>query len=211
MRKPLIVVGSIVGALILALIAIFIYAAANLNSIIAENRGFLLQRVSAALGRKIEVAQIRAQLGWGVSADLTGVTIADDPAFSARPFVSASAVSAKLELIPLLARRQLRVSRVVLKEPEIRIVRNAQGQLNVSTIGKRSGGENLAPEQSEKGQGGSGAINQSPLSEAPKKAPGGAGAISVLEVHNFAIEQGKIVYEEAGRPLVGISHIDLDL
>src|SRR5215472_1639078 len=201
MRRPLIVIAAIVGALILALIAIFIYAAANLNSIIAENRGFLLQRVSAALGRKIEVAQIKAQLGWGVSADLTGVTVADDPGFSARPFVSASAVSAKLELIPLLA-RQLRVSKVVLEEPEIRIVRNGQGQFNVSTIGRKSAGENLAPEQPEKkGQGG-GAISQSPLSQAPKKRPGGAGAISVLEVHNFAIEQGKIVYEQAGMPPV---------
>jgi len=209
MRKPLIVIGSIVGALILALVAILIYAAANLNTIIAENQGFLLQRVSAALGRKVEVAQIKAQLGWGVSADLTGVTIADDPDFSARPFVSASAVSAKLELIPLLA-RQLRVSKVVLKEPEIRIVRNGQGQLNVSTVGKKSTGENPAPEQSEKGQGGGG-INQSPLSQAPKKPPGGAGAIGVLEVHNFAIEQGKIDYEEAGKPPVAISHIDLDV
>ena len=209
MRKPLIVVGSIVGALILALIAIFIYAAANLNSIIAENRGFLLQRVSAALGRKIEVAQISAQLGWGVSADLTGVTVADDPDFSTRPFVSASDASVKLELIPLLA-RQLRVSKVVLTEPEIRIIRNGQGQLNVSTIGKKSAGGNLAPGQPEKGAGGS-AINQSPLSEAPKKTPGGAGAISVLEVHNFAIQQGKIVYEQAGLQPVAMSHIDLDL
>jgi len=210
MRRPLIVIGAIVGALILALIAIFIYAAANLNSIIAENRGFLLQRVSAALGRKIEVAQIKAQLGWGVSADLTGVTVADDPDFSARPFVSASSVSAKLELIPLLA-RQLRVSKVVLEEPEIRIVRNRLGQLNVSTIGKQSAAENPAPEQSEKGQGGGGAINQSPLSQAPKKPRGGAGAISVLEVHNFAIEQGKVVYEQVGMPAVAISHIDLDV
>ena len=209
MRRPLIVIASIVGALILALIAIFIYAAANLNAIIAENRGFLLERVSAALGRKIEVAQIKAQLGWGVSADLTGVTVADDPGFSARPFVSASAVSAKLELIPLLA-RQLRVSKVVLEEPEIRIVRNGQGQFNLSTLGRKSAGENLAPEQSEKGQGG-GAISQSPLSQAPKKRPGGAGAISVLEVHNFAIEQGKIVYEQAGMPPVAVSHIDLDV
>src|SRR5262249_28355530 len=187
----------------------FIYAAANLNSIIAENRGFLLQRVSVALGRKIEVAQIKAQLGWGVSADLTGVTVADDPDFSTRPFVSASIVSAKLELIPLLA-RQLRVSKVVLNEPEIRIIRNRQGQLNVSTIGKKSAGGNLAPGQPEQG-GGGGAINQSPLTEAPKKTPGGAGAIGVLEVHNFAIQQGKIVYEQAGLPPVTVSHIDLDL
>src|SRR5262249_6307648 len=94
----------------------------------------------------------------------------------------------------------------------ILIVRNAQGQLNVSTIGKKNQGENLTPpEQPEKGQGGGGAINQSPLSEAPKKAPGGAGAIGVLEVHNFTIEHGQVVYEEAGLPPVGISHIDLDL
>jgi hypothetical protein len=209
MRKPLIVVGSIVGALILALIAIFIYAAANLNSIIAENRGFLLQRVSAALGRRIEVAQIRAHLGWGVSADLTGVTVADDPDFSARPFVSTSDVSAKLELIPLLA-RQLRVSKVVLNGPEIRIIRNGQGELNVSTIGKKSAVGNLGRGQEEKSAGG-GAISQSPLNEAPKKTPGGAGAIGVLEVHNFAIQEGKIVYVQAGLPPVTISHIDLDL
>src|SRR5215469_17014814 len=177
MRRPLIVIGAIVGALILALIAVFIYAAANLNSIIAENRGFLLQRVSTALGRKVEVAQIKAQLGWGVRADLTGVTIADDPDFSTQPFLSASDVSAKLELIPLLA-RQLRVSKVVLNEPQIRIIRNANAQLNVSTIGKQPAHENFVPPKSEKGEGG--AVNQSPLAEAPKNTPGGAAPIGRL-------------------------------
>src|SRR5262249_57186885 len=190
MRKSLVIVGSIAGALILALIALFIYAAANLNAIVAENRGFLLQRLSAALGRKIEVAEIKAHLGWGVSADLSYVEIADDPDFSSRPFVSASEVSAKLELIPLLV-RQLRVSKVVLQQPEIRVVRNGAGQLNLSTIGRKTPGQTVVPEKSQ--SGGGGATNESPMREAPRKS--GGGAIGAPGGHNPAAEPAPARYE----------------
>ena len=149
MRKPLLIVGAIVGVTIVIVAAIFIYAVANLNSIIAQNRGFLLARVSKALGRKVEVSEIKAQLGWGVSADLTGVKIADDADFSQQPFVSASDVYVNLEVMPLLS-KQIRVTKVVLKEPEIRIIQSANGHINVSSIGKKSETPELEENRGEK-------------------------------------------------------------
>ena len=205
MRKPLIIAASIVGVLILVVVAIFIYAAANLNSLIAQRRELILERASSALGRKVEIGEIKAHLGWGVSADLTDLKIADDPDFSSQPFVSASNVSAKVELLPLLG-HELRVTKIVLEQPEIRIVRNADGEMNVSTIGKKVEAE--GKEESERHEN---PINPSPLSEAPKKSAKGAEALGGLEVHNFSISQGKVEYEVAGQSPLALSQIALDV
>jgi len=207
-RKPLIIAGSIVGMLVLVVIAIFIYAAANLNSIIAQNREFLLERASSALGRKVEIGEIKAHLGWGVSADLTDLKIADDSGFSSQPFVSAADVSAKVELLPLLG-RELRISKIVLEQPQIRIVRNADGELNVSTIGKKAAAEGEAESERERNAGN---LKQpSPLSEAPKESGKGGEALNGLEVRNFSISQGRIEYETSGQSPLAISQIDLEV
>ena len=145
MRKIPLVVGAVVLVIILVVAAILFYAARNLNSIIAQNRDRILARVSTSLGRKVEVAKINASLGWGVMADLTGVKISDDPAISDQPFLEAADVYAKAELIPLLS-RLLHITQVSLKNPEVRIIRTEQGNLNVSTIGKKPAGE-AAPAQ----------------------------------------------------------------
>jgi uncharacterized protein involved in outer membrane biogenesis len=206
MRKPLIIAGSIVGVLVLVVVAIFIYAAANLNSLIAQNQEFLLERASSALGRKVEIGEIKAHLGWGVSADLTDLKIADDSDFSSQPFVSAANVSAKVDLLPLLA-RELRVSKIVLEQPQIRIVRNADGELNVSTIGRKAMAEGQAESEQRRNQ-----LKQpSPLSEAPEKSRKGGAALNGLEVHNFSIAQGQVEYLAAGQPPIAISQIDLDV
>ena len=102
MRKAVMIVGAVVAVVVIVIAAVLIYAARNLNSIIAERQPELLQKVSDSLGRKVEVASIKASLGWGLVAELTGLKIGDDPALSDRPFVEASEASAKVELLPLL-------------------------------------------------------------------------------------------------------------
>src|SRR5581483_10639834 len=207
MRKPLIIAGGIVGAAILVIAGLFTYAAANLNSLIAQNRERILDRVSASLGRKVEVGEIKAHLGWGVSADLSGLRIADDSRFSNQPFVSASDVYATVELLPLLG-RQVRISRIVLSHPEIRIIRNADGILNVSTIGKKNESEEAPQDESQEKKARGGAAGQSPLSE--RRAASGSTAQAV-EVRNLSVEDGRITYEAEGHPALAISHIDVDL
>src|SRR5207244_9176764 len=49
----------------------------------------------------------------------------------------------RLSLLPLL-RRRLVVDRVVVDEPVVRLVRDAAGRLNVSTLGRRERGPNTA-------------------------------------------------------------------
>ena len=75
-------------------------------------------------------------LGWEILADVTGVQVADDPDISNKPFIEASNVYTRLELIPLLARR-IEVTEVVLDKPVIRIVQTRDGTLNVSTLGRK--------------------------------------------------------------------------
>ncbi len=90
MRKAAMIVGAVVAVLGIVIAAVLVYAARNLNSIIAERQPFILQKVSDSLGRNVEVGSIKASLGWGLVAQVTGLKIQDDPALSDRPFVEAS-------------------------------------------------------------------------------------------------------------------------
>src|ERR1019366_7528929 len=136
MRRLLLIVGGVIGVAILIVVALVGYAYLNLNSIIAANRARLLDRVSAAVGRPIEAGEIKASLGRGVGIEVTGVKLADDAAFSQLPFVQAADVFLKVELLPLL-HKEIKVTELVLKQPQIRIIRSTSGTMNLSTISKK--------------------------------------------------------------------------
>src|SRR5579864_6194340 len=157
-RTAIIVISVIVAVVA----AVVIYAVLNLNGIIQNQRGLILTKASEAVGRKVDVQDIHASLGWGVIADLRGVTIADDPSFSQTPFVQAADVYARVALMPLLSHR-VEVEQVSLKQPVVHIIRNQRGQLNVSSIGKNkpSAGEPVAPAP------GAPATGMPPLKSAP--------------------------------------------
>ena len=79
MRRVIVIAAAIVGAVVIFAGAILFYAATNLNSIIAERRQNVLDKVSTALGRQVHADDIKVSLGWGIMADVTGVQVADDP------------------------------------------------------------------------------------------------------------------------------------
>ncbi|MFZ1887349.1 MAG: AsmA family protein [Candidatus Binataceae bacterium] len=211
MRKSLVIIGAALGGIMVAIVAILIYADANLNSIIADNRDRVLARVSESMGRSVRVESIKAELGWGIVADLSGVEISDDPTFSAKPFVTSSNVYAQVELIPLLA-RQLRINKVVLNHPEITIIRDANGQLNLATLGRKH------PKSAEEGEGPGGntstpggPVQSNPMAETRRKEERNRKHLDALHVANFSIDQGKIVYRDANQPPVEVSGIDFEL
>ncbi len=136
MRRVIVIAAAIVGAVVIFAGAILFYAATNLNSIIAERRQAILDKVSTALGRQVHADDIKVSLGWGILADVTGVQVADDPDISKKPFIEASNVYTRLQLMPLLARR-IEVTEVVLDKPVIRIVQTRDGTFNVSTLGRK--------------------------------------------------------------------------
>src|SRR2546423_8614485 len=144
MRKILIIVGVAFAVLLLVIGGLFLYAASNLNSIIASNRGFIRAKLSDSAGRQVEAQEIKAALGWGVTLDVSGVKIADDPAFSQRPFLEAGSLSGEVAFLPLLS-RNVEIKRLVFKKPAVRILRERDGRLNVATLGKKEGVAEAAP------------------------------------------------------------------
>ncbi len=203
MRRGLLIGGSILGVIMLVIAAVFGYAALNLNSIIQSNRERILAKVSDALDRPVAVSAIKASLGWGVSLDLKGLTLADDPAFSNQPVVSAQDVYCRVELIPLLS-KQIKVVRLDIQNPEIRVIRSRSGELNVSTIGKKSG--NAQREAQRRPPQGS------PMQPAPP-AQSSANALAEFSVNSFSISNGTILYQDPGwgpKP-VAIRKLDLDV
>lgn len=217
MRKVFLIIGVVVLVLVVAVGGLFFYAAANLNSIIAQNREYLLTKVSDSLGRKVEVSTISVKLGWGVSADLKNVKIADNPAISTKPFVEARDVYADVAFLPLLS-RELSVSKVVLEKPEVRIIRTAGGVLNIATIGKKTGAPKSSsastPSHAKPGR----PLKAAPLTAshpgtATKHASGGASMLSGLFVSSFQIQDGTIVYEDrkTHQPPVTVKDVNLSV
>ena len=196
MRRVIVIAAAIVGAVVIFAGAILFYAATNLNSIIAERRQTILDKVSHSLGREVHADDIKVSLGWGILADVTGVQVSDDPDISKKPFIEAANVYTRLQLMPLLARR-IEVTEVVLDKPLIRIVQTRDGTFNVSTIGRKKAKPEEESGQGEGGGGGEGAggaNEESPMAEAGK-VPATLGS---LLVQNFSINDGTLTYETEG-------------
>lgn len=206
MRWVLIVCGSVVGlvALILA------YAYFNLNSIVAANRNLILARASDALGRPVEVGKIHAGLSHGVEIDLQNVTVADDQAFSANPFLQVRELHARVEFIPLLM-RSVRVTSFLIESPQVTFIRNRAGQLNISTIAKRSGvGQTpqVKPSPPRLGLRGS----AEPPMQLPNAGGGGSAAdLNAISVRKFKITDGAVLYrnEAVVGPPIQVTGVNL--
>jgi uncharacterized protein involved in outer membrane biogenesis len=192
MRRVIVTAAAIVGAVVIFFGAILFYAATNLNSIIAERRQPILEKVSTALGRDVHIDDIKVSFGWGILADVTGVQVADHPDISNKPFIEASNVYARLQLIPLLARR-IEVTEIVLDQPVIRIVQTRDGTLNVSTLGRKKIAIEEEPGEARRKKR-RGIIGGSPLAEAGR-APATLGS---LFVQNFTIDGGTLEFETQG-------------
>jgi AsmA-like C-terminal region len=200
MRRILIIAIAVVGAVVLVAAGLVLYAARNLNSIIAQNRAYVLARASDSLGRKVEVADIKVALGWGVMADLRDVKIGDDPAISGKPFVEAKDVYARVALIPLLARR-IHVTELVLDDPEVRIIRTARGTFNISTLGKKRAGDPSQPSpglRTEKGESAAGGLPLTQGRGRPRGRVRPAGLLAGLYVKAFTIRNGRVIYQAVG-------------
>jgi len=93
-------------------------------------------RLGAALGRQVAIGKLRfSWLAGGVLAEQ--ISIADDPAFSAKPFVTAKALAVKVEIWPLLLHREIRMDSLSLQTPQLVLLRNGN-RWNFSSLGAPS-------------------------------------------------------------------------
>ena len=94
-------------------------------------------QLSSALGRQVTVGNLSLSLLSGsVKAD--NIVIADDPAFSKSPFITANSLKVGVELLPLIFSKQLNATEITLAQPEITLLKSASGKWNFSSIGGAS-------------------------------------------------------------------------
>jgi AsmA protein len=158
-----IVIAIVVVVAILFALPFFI----NVNSFKPK----IEHELSAALGRHSTVGNLSLSiLGGSVSAD--DITIADDPAFSKSPFLTAKSLKIGVELIPLIFSKELHVTDITLDEPSINVLSNARGAYNFQSLG-----------------------GTAPRSESSSSSGGGLTAFSVAELK---VNDGKLVIGKVG-------------
>ncbi|RRA49251.1 AsmA family protein [Acidipila sp. EB88] len=94
-------------------------------------------RLTHALGRNVSIDKLSVSL-WQGSLAAQGISVADEPAQGARPFLTARELRLRLSL-PLLLRRIVKVEGLVLESPQVQLVRDGQGRWNYASFVVGSG------------------------------------------------------------------------
>ena len=165
MKRILKIVGIVVAVLVVILIAIPFLI--NVNSF----RPRIEAEASQALGREVKVGNLSLSiLSGSVSAD--NISIAEDPAFGKNAFVTAKSLKVGVELIPLIMSKELRVTDITLEQPEITLLKTADGKWNFSSLGGTA-------------------------AKAEKKSSSGSSAPANLSVAKLSVNNGKLIVGNA--------------
>ena len=129
---------------------------------------------SAAVGRKVEIGNLRLSLIRG-SLSAENLSIADDPKFGSSPFLTAKSLYVGVELMPLILSRTLNVTSIVIEEPQVTLLRNPAGQWNFSTL--------------------SGAANKKdpPAAATAKSNSASSSGTASLSVKSLELKNGKLI------------------
>ncbi len=129
-RKGLWILGILVVVLLLIAVLVPLIFDAN------RYRPEIEARLTKSLGRAVKIGDLKLSLfSGGIAAK--DITIADDPAFSRDPFVTAKSLEVGVQPIPLLFHQQVLVESLVLEQPSVRLLQSNAGKWNVSSIGQK--------------------------------------------------------------------------
>ncbi len=157
------IIGIAIAVVVVILIALPLFI--NVDSF----RPKIESALTDATGRQVSLGKLGLSLMSGkVSVD--DVTIADDPAFSKSSFITAKSLEVGVELMPLFS-KQLNITGIVLDEPQITLLKSADGRWNFSSLG---------------------GTNEKKTSESTK-----SGASQSLSVKKLEIKDGKLAVGKA--------------
>jgi len=130
-RKLLIALAVVAGLFVVAAIALPLLINAD------SFRPRVESQLQASLGRKVEIGHLSLSLfSGGVSAEK--LDIADDPAFSRSPFLSAKSLDVGVDLSALIFSRELKVNSLTVNKPAVSLIHNAAGKWNFSSLGSQN-------------------------------------------------------------------------
>lgn len=196
MRKILVAIVVVVLVVILAAVVVPFFVDAN------AYRGKIEAVLTSKLGRDVKLGNLHLRLvPFNFKAD--SITIAEDPRFpTGHPFAQSGEISVSPKLGPLL-HKDVQITSLELRRPQVELVRNAQGTWNFSTLGKTSG---AAAQPSS-----AAATQQAPPAGQP--TGGGNNQKQNFELDSLVITDGQVTMQDLKekRPLAVYDHIDLEL
>jgi len=141
-KRWLRVAGIVIAVFLVLLIALPIFI--NVNSF----RPKIETEATNALGRQVKLGDLSLSILSG-SVGIEDISIADDPAFSKSPFITAKSLKVGVALMPLIFSKQLNVTRIALNEPQITLLKAPNGVWNFSSLS--TAGEKKTPEPEKSG------------------------------------------------------------
>ena len=122
---------------ILLLICSWLGVFVVLNLLLSNGESLLLRHLERSSGRKISAREVRTTLVPAIALHLKEFSMADDPAFSSRAFLTANEVRVSFKVLPLFL-YQLRLKEVIVHDAVINIIRDSAGIYNFSSLGVES-------------------------------------------------------------------------
>ena len=122
---------NILRLLLVVCVLIIAAAAIFLATFDADRfRPQLIAQLQTALGKPVMLDRI--SLGWrqGIAVQFKGLAVYEGTAAIGEPLIQVESAHGVLELLPLL-KKQVQVASVILQRPRIRVVRDAQGRINL--------------------------------------------------------------------------------
>ena len=127
--------ASILLALLSLAAVLAVAAVVGLQALLDNRKESIRQQIESALGHPVAFESIRLNFPrrpGTLSVTVTDLRVADDPRFAATPLVHANELTISVGWLSLLTGGST-VSELVLHQPEIQVIRNEYGDLNVLT------------------------------------------------------------------------------
>jgi AsmA protein len=131
MRRAAIVLLSIVAVLIVVVLTIPLFLNAN------QFRPQIESDLSKSLGRPVRIGDLSLSVFSG-KVTARDLSIADDPAFSQAPFVTAKSIAFTVALFEAVFQHRLNISAIDAESPQIVLIQMPSGVWNFSSMGAKS-------------------------------------------------------------------------
>lgn len=178
-KRYLKIAGIVVAVLVVILIALPLFI--NVNNY----RPKIEAQATAGMGRQVKLGNLSLSiLSGSVVAD--DIAIADDPAFSKSPFLTAKSLKVGVELMPLIFSKQLNITDIKLEQPQITLLKTANGKWNFSSIGETSPANTQQPSKPEPAK-----------AEAPNSGAATSGGTPNFSVAKLNVSGGKVIVGQA--------------
>lgn len=179
MRIVKIVVLSLLGAAVMmAAGAVIFVKTFDVN----KYKPQIIARASAALNRCVDFdrARLDISLKQGINIKISDLVIGENPSFGEDDFLRVKEISAAIDVLGYLLRKQINVPDVRIDTPRVTIIRQKDGSINTASFGA------AAPE----GSSAETAAQTAAAVNAPQKAL----ALPAMLVSSFRLENGAVTY-----------------